>query len=457
MAGIDSYTKLCLHGEGSDGATTFRDASFGHKTITRSGSAQIDTAQKKFGAASVLLGNFNYLTLADSADWCFGTGDFTIDLWVRFASLPGSSLYYMFCSQYVDSNNRWYFSVYETAGTYKLTFNYKNSIGTASISRTITPSINTWYHYAVVKSGSEYRLYCNGTQLSTEYTSSLELTDLSSSLFVGTWYVGGGLYHDGWVDELRVSKGVARWTTDFTPETVAYSIDDTITEALTTSDDLVPDPGLPTDAEITEDLAVHDTLADVYDVDIDEDIALNDTFAGSASYLCVQVEAVTTNDSNVANTTYNKTLSEDVTSGDVFDGQFAVYMTTGNQNVPICKAEAKRNKGFVGDATFPKASNTSKKGWDATHTVPKWVAEATLKRGSLFSHEERVPKLKGEATFKTGRVFAGDAVFPGFIADSTFITSVEFSGATHTVPKPKGFATMTVGGRFTDYVLRYVR
>ncbi len=459
MAGIDSYTKLCLHGNGTHLSTAIRDASPAHKTVTAYGGANVGDTYYKFGGLAMRfpVAESSYMSVPDSDDWNFGSGDFTIDLWVRVSSWPAATQHRMILSQYESATRYWHFSICENSGAYKLILVYTYDGNSASFSRTISFTLNVWYHVALVRNGTEYKMYVDGTLLSTSYTSALAFTNISSALFIGTWYTGAGQYWDGRMDELRISKGIARWTADFTVPSEEYSVDDTITEALTTSDDLVPDPGLPTDAEITEDFTVHDTLSEVFDVDIDEDIALSDTFAGSVSYLCVQVEALTTNDSNVANTTYNKTLSEDVNSGDVFDGQFAVYLTTGDQNVPICKVEAKRNKGFAGDAVFPKASNTSKKGWNATHTVPKWVAEATLKRGSLFSHEERVPKLKGEATFKAGRVFTGDAVFPGFVADSTFITSVELYGATHTVPKPKGFATMTVGGRFTDYVLRYVR
>ena len=87
----DSYTKLMLHMEGSDGSTTFTDEI--GKAVTANGNAQIDTAQKKFGAASGLFdGTGDYLTLANSNDWSFGSGDFTIDFWVNHATTPTSSV-----------------------------------------------------------------------------------------------------------------------------------------------------------------------------------------------------------------------------------------------------------------------------------------------------------------------------------------------------------------------------
>src|SRR3990167_5725818 len=74
----DSYTQLLLHCDGVDAATTFTDEI--GKAVTANGNAQIDTAQKKFGTASGLFdGTGDYLSLADSDDWNFGAGDFTID------------------------------------------------------------------------------------------------------------------------------------------------------------------------------------------------------------------------------------------------------------------------------------------------------------------------------------------------------------------------------------------
>ena len=92
---VDAYFSdvvLLLHMGGTDGSTTFTDEK-GH-TVTANGDAQIDTAQSKFGGASALFdGSGDYLSVADSADFEFGSSDFTIDGWVRlhgYATLNGS-------------------------------------------------------------------------------------------------------------------------------------------------------------------------------------------------------------------------------------------------------------------------------------------------------------------------------------------------------------------------------
>ena len=86
MAVDDSYTKALLHMDGSDGSTTFTDES--GTTWTANGNAQIDTAQSKFGGASGLFdGASDYLQTPYTADHNTGTGDFTIDQWIRFNSV----------------------------------------------------------------------------------------------------------------------------------------------------------------------------------------------------------------------------------------------------------------------------------------------------------------------------------------------------------------------------------
>ena len=83
--------KLLLNFNGSNAATTTTDASDSGHSITFNGTAQISTAQSKFGGSSVLFdGNSDYLTIADHADWDLGSDDFTIEYWVRFTATGGT-------------------------------------------------------------------------------------------------------------------------------------------------------------------------------------------------------------------------------------------------------------------------------------------------------------------------------------------------------------------------------
>ena len=163
--GWDSYTKLMLHMNGVDASTTFTDEI--GKAVTAVGNAQIDTAQSKFGGASGLFnGAGDYLSVPDSADWAFGTGDFTIDTWVRFNSSVGTE---DFISHASDVNNyfRWRMS-----SSSQVVCNIESATVHINGSWSWTPSIDTWYHLALTRNGNNLDFYVNGVKIgsSTDVT-----------------------------------------------------------------------------------------------------------------------------------------------------------------------------------------------------------------------------------------------------------------------------------------------
>lgn len=225
MSGIDSYTKLMLHMDGADASTTFTDSSLSPKTVTRYGNAQIDTAQSKFGGASGLFdGTGDYLSVPDSDDWYFGTGDFTIDFWVRFNALPGAGVSAYIVNQRVDGYAAQQLAIVNTAGVYTIGYVVvAGGVVTITVSKTITPSTGTWYHFALVRTGNDFKVYQDGVQIGTTVTDDSEVQNIAAALDIGRWS-GDGSYLNGHIDELRISKGIARWTNDFTPPTDPYGI-----------------------------------------------------------------------------------------------------------------------------------------------------------------------------------------------------------------------------------------
>jgi hypothetical protein len=206
------------------GATTTRVG----KIITPFGNARIRTAQSVFGGAS---GNFpgtnSYLSTPDSPDWAFGTGDFTIDFWIQFNTLPTSA--YTIWSQKTDANN-WQRLTFWNGGGGKYGFQFQvYSGGTTTIyvgpNYSTSWSTGTWYHYAIARQGTSFYEFKNGVQDGGTVTNSNPVPDLTGSLFIGFDTSAGGYYLNGWLDEFRVSKGVARWTSNFTPPTSQYSSD----------------------------------------------------------------------------------------------------------------------------------------------------------------------------------------------------------------------------------------
>lgn len=221
----DSYTKLLLHMDGSDASTTFADVT--GKTVTPNGDAQLDTAQKKFGISSALFdGTGDYLTLADSDDWYIGTGDFTVDFWVRFHNLAATEWLVGQTNTSPSDEHEFYIIKNQHVSGDNLEFGYNSTPngGYVVMQNSWEVVADTWYHLAFVISGNEGFIFINGvSQLC--YKSSFATTDenFTGSLFIGKNPKADNLYFNGWIDEMRISKGIARWTANFTPPTLPYT------------------------------------------------------------------------------------------------------------------------------------------------------------------------------------------------------------------------------------------
>lgn len=250
----ETYCKLLLHGDGTDGATTITDETgktvtntadqydsytklLWHCDVAHDGSAEavattgqtvsfvgtadcVDT-QKKWTKSLLLDGDSDYCTVPDSDDWNFGAGDFTIDTWVRFNNLTGyQSLYCQMSADGADfimfakwNDNTLKFKVVTTAG----------GTITEYTSEVISFAIDTWYHIALVRSSSTCYMFVDGVSKSvTEGTAFTTLPDMARVLNIGSNMPAWGHYLNGYIDEFRVSKGIARWTSNFTPPVQPY-------------------------------------------------------------------------------------------------------------------------------------------------------------------------------------------------------------------------------------------
>ncbi len=243
--GIDSDTVLMLHCNGVDESTTFIDSSIAPHTVTAEGSAQIDTAVKKFGTGAGLFnGSTDYLTVPDSADWYFGTGDFVIDCWVWMATLPASGEYCPILSQEVDANHLWSFGIKEAGGDQKLYIFQDNvpTTGRIEATRTISLSIETWTHLAIVRTGTSIRFFKNAVQLGGAYSESDPMSDFATILLIGyaTIISSGDVFFHGGIDELRVSKGTDRgWSSGFSLPTSEYSTEATFNDFTLISESVI--------------------------------------------------------------------------------------------------------------------------------------------------------------------------------------------------------------------------
>jgi hypothetical protein len=234
VPGIDQYTMLMLHMDGADGGTTFTDSSTNQaaKTVTAAGSAHTEIDQFKFGTAS---GQFNgnttndYLTTPSSTDFNFGSGDFTIDCWIRSADVTNwaSDRGAIIGWPVAAGAESLVFGIRDTA--YTFWFTASDGVTACDVRASgVSFSNNTWYHVAVVRASGVVTFYKDGIAQTntTNSNPNLNLPAISNSVVIGNQNVGTPAQNNsfnGFIDELRVSKGIARWTGNFTPPSQAYT------------------------------------------------------------------------------------------------------------------------------------------------------------------------------------------------------------------------------------------
>lgn len=198
---------LLMHFEGADGSTTFTDSSTANRAMTAVGSTQIDTAQKKYGNAAGLFSSSS-LTAAASNDFSFGTNDLTLEFFLRYNTNASFQVPFSLNDSTanllrIQSGN----TVLFIAG------------GVTIFSNSITTLANgVWYHLAITRSGNTWRLFVDGT---------IALTATASATVGGNFMLrigdySAGNFLNGWLDEYRITKGVARYTANFTPPTEAF-------------------------------------------------------------------------------------------------------------------------------------------------------------------------------------------------------------------------------------------
>jgi hypothetical protein len=183
----DSYSpagqpgiKLLLTLDGADAAVATTDLSASAHVVTFNGNAQLDTAIKKFGTASLLLdGTGDYLSIPDSPDFDIvadNTSDYTIDMHVNHLSFSPTNQTYF--AQTVDSNNNIRMALAQTGGsTYYPVFTYYDggvhqteSDVAGIIARGLTLETGDWNHLALIKNGSFYGNYVEGVQQGYSWT-----------------------------------------------------------------------------------------------------------------------------------------------------------------------------------------------------------------------------------------------------------------------------------------------
>jgi hypothetical protein len=213
---------LLLHMDGSDGSTTFTDNSPSPRTMTANGNAQIDTTQFKFGGASGLFdGAGDYLSTPSNAVFNMGSGSFTIEGWIRFSSAGTRGVIAAQINS-AGANSSISFWVERTAADKVRGFCVAGSSVFGDIVGSTTMSTDTWHHFAYVRDGNDFDIYLDGISDATTVVGASAVNSSANALGVGRAGEFDGIYLNGWLDDLRITKGVARYTANFTPPSTAF-------------------------------------------------------------------------------------------------------------------------------------------------------------------------------------------------------------------------------------------
>ena len=217
-AGDDQFAKVTalFNFDGSDGDTTTSglDSSNKNLTVSYSSGDELSNTQTKFGATSLYVAD--NVTISSSDGFNFGTGDFTIEGWYYLTQFNNHFLYDQYASGSSGAGNNQIYVNSGEGGRIRVYYN-----GSSKFTTTGGFSLNTWTHLAVVRSSGTITVYFNGTADATTQSYSGQYGK-TGDLYIGDQHTGGGGAPQMYVDDLRVTKGVARYTSNFTAPTTAH-------------------------------------------------------------------------------------------------------------------------------------------------------------------------------------------------------------------------------------------
>lgn len=210
----NTTTSFLTDFSGGHGQTTASEAT--GKALTFSGTAALSTTSPKFGVSSLSIGASNgYVSTPASADFNFGTGDWTVECWVKFNATTGAMA--LVGQTSASNNDSWL--IYKDSFHNLALAQSDGSPGT--LNWTWSPSSGIWYHVAVCKAAGTIRAFINGTQATLTAGSASDANSWGTS--TDTLYLGREVARnndsqlDGFLDDVRIAKGAALYTANFTP------------------------------------------------------------------------------------------------------------------------------------------------------------------------------------------------------------------------------------------------
>lgn len=224
-----SSVSLLLHGDGANNATnaTILDSSSNAHSLTRAGTlaqgsfspfppaANVAYSPALHSGSLYLNGSTDFVSLsAAHTGFAFGTGDFTVECWVR----PTASTQAAFISNnYNWSTGQGNWGFYTTVGAANIIY-FNSTSGNRASTTTATIALNVWTHVAYTRTGTTGRFFVNGVQLGTDITDNTNYASTTGTMYIGDKLGAGGKL-TGYISNVRVVKGTALYTAGFSVPT----------------------------------------------------------------------------------------------------------------------------------------------------------------------------------------------------------------------------------------------
>jgi len=221
----DIDTMLLLHCDGANDGTSFPDSA--GLPITPEGDVANTRAERKIGDSSISFdGTGDYLSIPDSPNWDFGSGEFTLEFFARLNTGFGNNVFmgHTYDPDTVPPRASW--KIYRE--TNDLRFSYDVSSSSTELDFSYSWSADTWYHVALSRDGSgDIRAYIDGTQIGSTTAANVTFDTSTATLKIGADKISGvvSAVLNGYLDEIRISD-TARYTgSSFTVPTTAFTSD----------------------------------------------------------------------------------------------------------------------------------------------------------------------------------------------------------------------------------------
>lgn len=221
-AGDPHWSNVVLLLQLNDEETAYVDRSSRARTFTSTGTTALDSAYPLFGKPALRFTGFNYLSFADDDDWSFGTGDFTVELWHNQTSNPSGYEGLISHVQTTTSQNGW--KIITNNGLYGGMAAQASTSGTANTHSIVSGeayTLNAWQHLAFVRRGSMLEFFINGASKGQLDIGTSAIFNSDQALRIGRQSMTNLV---GRLGNIRITKGVCRYTGPFTPPTAAFPV-----------------------------------------------------------------------------------------------------------------------------------------------------------------------------------------------------------------------------------------